>query len=175
MDKIDFILKELKVLNKRISELEKQVIFSNFTLNTSNDPIILDVINYIKDKEKISASDLQRKFNIGYARSARIIDELLVLGYIDKNDDGKAKKTVNKGKFKKLFSNNNKNIKDPLMLKAIDIVTQVDKASASLLQRRLRIGYAKAAKLLDELEENGYVGPAIGSLPRLVLINTNGK
>ena len=51
------------------------------------------------------------------------------------------------------------------------------KASASLLQRRLSVGYARAAKLLDQLETEGYVGPAEGSKPREVLhrqtVNSN--
>lgn len=59
--------------------------------------------------------------------------------------------------------------KDPLFNKALEIITQHDKASASLLQRRLSIGYARAARLLDQLEASGYVSPAEGSKPREVL------
>lgn len=58
---------------------------------------------------------------------------------------------------------------DPLFKSAIDIIHQSDKASASLLQRKLSIGYARAARLLDQLEEAGYVGPGTGSKPREVL------
>lgn len=60
--------------------------------------------------------------------------------------------------------------KDPLFQQAVDIVSSFDKASASLLQRRLKIGYARAARLLDELEAEGIVGPSVGSKPREVLI-----
>lgn len=59
--------------------------------------------------------------------------------------------------------------KDPLFLSAIEIISQFDKASASLLQRRLSIGYARAARILDQLEAEGYVSPAEGSKPREVL------
>jgi len=59
---------------------------------------------------------------------------------------------------------------DPLFRDAVDVVTQYDRASASLLQRRLSIGYARAARILDELEDRGIVGPAEGSKPREVLI-----
>lgn len=52
---------------------------------------------------------------------------------------------------------------------ALEIVSQSGKASASLFQRRLSIGYARAAKILDQLEAEGYVGPASGSKPRDVL------
>jgi S-DNA-T family DNA segregation ATPase FtsK/SpoIIIE len=58
---------------------------------------------------------------------------------------------------------------DPLFNQAIDIISQFDKASASLLQRRLKVGYARAARMLDELEAAGYVGPAEGSKPREVI------
>ena len=56
---------------------------------------------------------------------------------------------------------------------AIEIIMQQDKASASLLQRRLSIGYARAARLLDQLEKAGYVGPAEGSKPRSVIRRQN--
>jgi len=55
---------------------------------------------------------------------------------------------------------------DELYNDARQIVVQSKKASASLLQRRLRVGYARAARLLDVLEENGVVGPADGAKPR---------
>jgi DNA segregation ATPase FtsK/SpoIIIE, S-DNA-T family len=57
---------------------------------------------------------------------------------------------------------------DELMNEAIEAVTAAGKASASLLQRRLRVGYARAARLLDMLEEKGIVGPADGAKPREV-------
>ena len=58
---------------------------------------------------------------------------------------------------------------DPLFEEAVEAVTQYERASASLLQRRLSIGYARAARILDELEARGIVGPAEGSKPREVL------
>jgi len=53
---------------------------------------------------------------------------------------------------------------------AYDVVIKAKKASASLLQRRLRVGYARAARLLDILEEKGIVGPVNGAKPREVFI-----
>ena len=52
--------------------------------------------------------------------------------------------------------------KDELIEKAIAIVRETQRASASMLQRRLRIGYPRAARLIDELEELGVVGPSLG-------------
>jgi S-DNA-T family DNA segregation ATPase FtsK/SpoIIIE len=63
---------------------------------------------------------------------------------------------------------------DPLLRQAIDIVRRSDKASASLLQRRLRIGYARAARILDQMEDRGIVGPADGSRFREVLVTSDG-
>lgn len=59
---------------------------------------------------------------------------------------------------------------DDLFKEAVQIICQHDRASASLLQRRLSIGYARAARILDQLEQAGIVGPAEGSKPRDVLV-----
>lgn len=59
---------------------------------------------------------------------------------------------------------------DPLFPEAKKLIIEDGKASASYLQRRLRVGYARAARILDELEEAGVIGPANGSKPREVLI-----
>jgi len=59
---------------------------------------------------------------------------------------------------------------DPLYEEAKRVVIEAKKASASLLQRRLKIGYARAARLIDILEERGMVGPGEGSKPREVYI-----
>jgi S-DNA-T family DNA segregation ATPase FtsK/SpoIIIE len=63
---------------------------------------------------------------------------------------------------------------DALLTQAIDIVRRSDKASASLLQRRLRIGYARAARILDQMEDRGIVGAADGSRFREVLVTPDG-
>ncbi len=60
--------------------------------------------------------------------------------------------------------------KDELFEEALRTVCQYDRASASLLQRRLRIGYARAARVIDELETAGIIGPGEGSKPRDVLV-----
>jgi len=55
---------------------------------------------------------------------------------------------------------------DDLLGEAWDVILKAGKASATLLQRRLRVGYARAARLLDLLEEQGYIGPSEGAKPR---------
>lgn len=59
---------------------------------------------------------------------------------------------------------------DELFRRAVEVVCQYDRASASLLQRKLSIGYARAARILDQLESAGVVGPQDESKPREVLI-----
>ncbi len=58
---------------------------------------------------------------------------------------------------------------DPLYQKALDIVIEAGKASASYIQRRLKIGYNRAARLVEEMEARGIVGPANGSKPREII------
>ena len=59
---------------------------------------------------------------------------------------------------------------DPMLSDAIRVVVENGQASTSLLQRRLKLGYARAARIVDEMEQRGVVGPYEGSKPRKVLI-----
>ncbi len=60
-------------------------------------------------------------------------------------------------------------VEDDLLGEAKQVILQAGKASASLLQRRLRVGYARAARILDILEEQGFIGPGEGAKPREVI------
>jgi len=64
---------------------------------------------------------------------------------------------------------------DELVEQAIEVIRQTRRASTSSLQRRLRIGYNRAARLMDQLEEKGVVGPPQGSDPREILIDLDGE
>lgn len=59
---------------------------------------------------------------------------------------------------------------DTMLEGALNVIKQTGKASASLLQRRLSIGYARAARLLDIMEEKGYIGPSNGAKPREIFM-----
>ena len=61
---------------------------------------------------------------------------------------------------------------DDMFMDAVRVVVDSGKASASLLQRRLRVGYARAARLIEEMEEQGIIGPADGARPRDVLVSS---
>jgi S-DNA-T family DNA segregation ATPase FtsK/SpoIIIE len=60
-------------------------------------------------------------------------------------------------------------VNDELYEEAVDLVLEMQTASVSMLQRRFRIGYTRAARLIDEMESRGIVGPYEGSKPRVVL------
>lgn len=59
---------------------------------------------------------------------------------------------------------------DEILKKAIEVVVEAQSASTTLLQKRLKLGYARASRIVDELEEKGVIGPYEGSKPRKVLI-----
>ncbi len=61
---------------------------------------------------------------------------------------------------------------DAMFKDAVNCVIESGKASASLLQRRLRVGYARAARLIEDMEEQGIIGPADGARPRDVLVSS---
>ena len=65
----------------------------------------------------------------------------------------------------------NTNDIDPLFMDALKIVVYDDQASISYLQRKLSIGYSRAARIIDSFEERGFIGPSKGSKPRDVIIS----
>lgn len=68
------------------------------------------------------------------------------------------------------FSDGGSEDYDELFGEAKETVVKAGKASASFLQRKLKIGYARAARIIDLLEEQGVVGPANGAKPRAILV-----
>lgn len=60
---------------------------------------------------------------------------------------------------------------DEMLPAAVDVILETGQASVSMLQRRLKLGYARAARIVDEMEERGIVGPFQGSKPRAILVN----
>jgi len=97
-----------------------------------------------------------------------------VVDYIKKHNEAHLDEIVLSGNASEspnaIFSASfdNEEADDVLYSEAKEIVESVGRASTSLLQRKLRIGYARAARLMDILEENGIIGPADGAKPREV-------
>nr|MBP9761217.1 DNA translocase FtsK [Candidatus Magasanikbacteria bacterium] len=83
-------------------------------------------------------------------------------------EDSVVEKTANKGTMN-LFGGTPDD-QDPLLEESKQAILDAGKASASFLQRKLKIGYARAARILDELEEAGVIGPANGAKPREILL-----
>jgi S-DNA-T family DNA segregation ATPase FtsK/SpoIIIE len=63
---------------------------------------------------------------------------------------------------------------ESLIEQCIEVIRSEQKASVSLMQRRLRLGYTRAARIMDELERRGIVGPGKGAEPRDILIDLDG-
>lgn len=99
----------------------------------------------------------------------RVTEYLRRQGQPDYNEDV-PEKDQKSGGLPGLIGSGEEEIDDDLFNAAKEEVIRMGKGSASLLQRRLRIGYARAARLLDILEEKGIVGPPDGSKPREVLV-----
>ena len=60
--------------------------------------------------------------------------------------------------------------RDPMFEQAVECVIEAGQASTSLLQRRCKLGYARAARIMDQMEQEGVIGPYEGSKPRTVLV-----
>jgi S-DNA-T family DNA segregation ATPase FtsK/SpoIIIE len=95
----------------------------------------------------------------------RVVDYVKSLGEPDYIDDEIFYDEEEEDTSPSLFSEG----EDPLYEKALEIVMQQERASASYIQRRLKIGYNRAARLVEEMEHHGVVGPAQGSKPRELL------
>jgi S-DNA-T family DNA segregation ATPase FtsK/SpoIIIE len=102
------------------------------------------VVNYIKSKFGDEKTEGDRTLELELSRELEKTTEVPHGGFSEESSFGE----------------------DPLYEEARGVVFEARKASASLLQRRLRIGYARAARLIDILEERGVVGPANGAKPR---------
>lgn len=114
-----------------------------------SDGEVENVVNFIKEQESSSYDDqvmeeIERQAVMEKKKSSAAAD--------DDGDDG------SEGG-------------DEMLPKAIEVVVENQMASTTLLQRKLKLGYARAARLMDALEEKGIVGPFEGSKPRKVLIS----
>lgn len=115
-----------------------------------SDPEVEAVANYVKSK-----------FTTNYDQG--IMDEI----------DKKAAQTGTKGSAATASDpdpSSDELSGDEMLPAAVDVILETKQASVSMLQRRLKLGYARAARIVDEMEEKGIVGPFQGSKPRDILI-----
>ncbi len=103
----------------------------------------------------VSEEEMKRVIDHLKGDTPPVYDESIV----SRNNNAGGNGTIN------MFGGSNSD-NDPLFDEAKKVVMESGKASASLLQRRMKVGYARAARLLDEMEEAGIVGPADGAKPR---------
>ncbi len=103
----------------------------------------------------VSEEEMRRVINHLKGDEPPVYDESIV----SRNNNSSGGGTIN------MFGGSGSDF-DPLFDEAKKVVMESGKASASLLQRRMKVGYARAARLLDEMEEAGIVGPADGAKPR---------
>ncbi|MBI2627824.1 MAG: DNA translocase FtsK 4TM domain-containing protein [Candidatus Niyogibacteria bacterium] len=109
------------------------------------------VVEYLKKEYEDFGEEKEVNFENNKVKDvSAVFDELKPISIFDEMEDEKEE--------------------DELYEQAREIVVQAKRASTSYLQRRLRLGYARAARLMDVLEEKGVVGPADGAKPREVLI-----
>jgi len=102
-----------------------------------------------------------------------------VIGYIEKSGEAQYSEEV-MGEIEKAAAEKSSGEKqsgdsgggdyDELLPQAVDVIFETNQASVSMLQRRLKLGYARAARIVDQMEEMGIVGPFEGSKPRTLLI-----
>lgn len=163
---------------------------SNIELGTMKSSDYLPkAIEVVVDTQSASTTLLQRKLKLGYAQAARIIDELEERGIIGPYEGAKPRKVlVTKQQWLEMnalakggidvkytgasTSNTDSEMDiDPLLCVAIDVVCKYDKVTTSILQRELKIGYARATRMIDELYEFGVVGSYNGVFPRKVIIS----
>lgn len=115
---------------------------------------------YVSDKEVEAVVDFVKNAGVS-DYDDKIIDEIERQAVQEKQ--GKGKQDDGGG-----FDD-----QDQLLPNAIEAVIEAEQASTTYLQRKLKVGYARAARLMDELEAKGIVGPYEGSKPRQVLISRN--
>lgn len=158
------LLSEVSVFRKRLeNNFEDKKMIEDELLEEKMELLYDDALDIVDKEGKASASLLQRRLNIGYSMASNLIDML---------ENNEVISPSKEGRPREIYSNDNSlNNEDELYENAVEIVREAGKASASLLQRRMQIGYARAARLLDLMEEGGIIGPANGAKPREVIVN----
>jgi S-DNA-T family DNA segregation ATPase FtsK/SpoIIIE len=110
-------------------------------------------------------SDKEVEAVVEFIKSGKVVEyDEKIIEEIDK------RAAAEKSSGRDTDSDDNASDEDPMITDAIECVIEAGQASTSLLQRRLKLGYARAARIIDQMEVRGIVGPFEGSKPREVRI-----
>ncbi len=161
------------------------------------DPLLLTAANLALEAGSISTSLIQRKLNVGYGRAAKLLDILEDMGLIGEctgktsravlmtaaewerrlAGDATAERIASSVLMPKREESSTAETTqddephlDPLLLTAANLAFEAGSISTSLIQRKLGVGYGRAAKLLDILEDMGLIGECTGKTSRDVLM-----
>ena len=115
---------------------------------------------FVSDKEVEAVVDYIKRSGESAEYDDAILDEI----------DRQAEASANKKGKKSEEDTAGGEEADPLLDKAIEVVIESGQASTSYLQRRLKVGYSRAARIIDQMEQKGVIGPFEGSKPRAVLM-----
>ena len=112
-----------------------------------------------------------RQLGSGGREVAKKISERLDIAYYDKEIITEIERQSTLGKKEQASaSDDGGDDSDAMLPAAIEVVIETGQASTSMLQRKLKLGYARAARLMDEMEARGIIGGYEGAKPRAVLI-----
>ena len=168
-DKKDEVLKKLEGIDKRLKVLEND--FYNLDDYLPNHSLINKSIQFIEKKGKVSRDEFKKRFSISDFRAIQLFKLLTEQGFLKKEGEKDEERSVNPEAFYEYVEPVISYSKEDLFKRAVEIVKGQEKVSTALLQRSLSIGYASAARILDQMEAKGILGPAEGSKPRDVLKN----
>jgi|APMI01.1.fsa_nt_gi predicted HTH transcriptional regulator len=139
----------------------------------NEDSFYEDAIKIVKESGKASTSLLQRRLRIGYGKASRLIDRLEKNAIIGPAEGSKPRVVLDETKNKIEFIGQDDSYNQQSMYEeAVRVCIDYRKASTSFLQRRLKIGYSRAAKIMELMEENGIVSAADPNQakPRTILV-----
>lgn len=107
---------------------------------------------------------------VSEAETIAVVEHLKSQGEPDYHEDIFSTNVVGTGSVVDMGSDGAGGDEDPLLWEAAEIVVSTQMGSTSNIQRRLRVGYSRAGRIMDQLEAKGIVGPPDGSRPREVMI-----
>ena len=139
----------------RVEDLENE---NSYEDDFDEDPLLEQAVSIVAEAGAASASLIQRRLSIGYARAARLLDQLEQKGHVGPAEGSKPRM---------VFASPTD--AEPLFEDAVKLGQKEGKISPAMLQRKLQIGYARASRIIDLLEGEGYVGRADGAKPRPML------